>query len=295
MFNQLALFPSQDRQISQFHKFANSYGLSLVVNHLSVPSDVVLTFIDSSRYEEVSKRFDLSNYKIIIVCPKEELPNTIKNFGTKALGFLGLTGELSSDWADLMEICLKSKENDLNKFGQCLVDIKSFTSTEKPEIVDLITKKLSSSNLNSRIVNQIASTADELIMNAFFDAPVDQQGNQLYNQVCRSEKITSPLVHIQMTIDPFSNIILKVKDTYGSMKKDKLLSHLGKKLKSMNYEPDLNYAGAGLGLVTSLKSGASLFFKVDPQNTTEVIVVFPSSKSYKAFRHQSQFLINCFK
>ena len=55
---------------------------------------VVLAFIDSSRYAEVSKKFDLSGYKVIVVCPKDELSNTINNFGNKALGFLGLTGEL---------------------------------------------------------------------------------------------------------------------------------------------------------------------------------------------------------
>ena len=138
----------------------------------------------------------------------------------------------------------------------------------------------------------IANAVDELLMNAMFDAPVDDLGKPLYSNTARSSVFKlegKGAVELHVGFDG-DHLGITAVDFYGSLDKTKLLSHISKNYTQQEYKVKSNVAGAGIGLSTVFRSGGSFFFVSESRVRTEVTVIFRRADSYREFRDQFRFI-----
>jgi hypothetical protein len=166
-------------------------------------------------------------------------------------------------------------------------------SMQKRVIVESLKDHLLKIGFKPRIAMVIASAADELIMNAIFDAPVDGMGKQLHAQTPRSaalELIEKNIVELKLAFD--GKILgISVIDKYGSLDKKKLLSqHLGRSYESHQYEMRTSTAGAGLGLAQVYRNCGGIIFATEAGERTEMNIFFRKTDSFRDFKSQFRFL-----
>jgi hypothetical protein len=121
----------------------------------------------------------------------------------------------------------------------------------------------------------ICQVAEELLMNALFDAPVDDQGRPVFSHVNTTERkeMRSPRpvsIRFAATGDLFA---VAVRDRFGTFDKQTLLDYLEKCLHAEN-QIDGKARGAGLGLYLIAKHATQLVVNIAPGVATEVVCTF---------------------
>jgi len=163
---------------------------------------------------------------------------------------------------------------------------------QKQEGVEAVRNFLLSAKFKSRMAMTIANAVDELVMNAMFDAPVDELGTQIYSSTPRSTKIKlegQNSVEMHVGYDG-EYVAISAVDLWGSLVKLRLFSHITKRYIDEEYKVKTTVAGAGIGLATVFRSGGSFFFSSESQSRTEVTVFFKRTDNFKEFRNQFRFI-----
>ena len=180
----------------------------------------------------------------------------------------------------------------LLKPGTKVQIIKLAHTSQKNEAVEAIKSLLLSARFQNRMATAIATAVDELLMNAMFDAPVDEMGRQKYSTTPRSVLLKlegTAEVEMHVGYDGEYAAISAI-DNYGSLDKVKLLSHIAKMYADEAYKVKTNVAGAGIGLGQVFRAGGSFFFVSESRVRTEVTVFFRKTSRYREFRNQFRFL-----
>lgn len=162
---------------------------------------------------------------------------------------------------------------------------------QKQEAVEEVRQYLIAAQVPARIANFIGNATDELLMNALFDAPVDEFGTPLYSATARTQAREIPAneqVELGIGFDG-SRIVLKVTDQFGSIDRQRLLNHVSANYKETSYTIKPGQAGAGLGLATVYNTGASLVYRCEQKVQTQVILTCEVFASYKEFKSQFKF------
>ena len=170
--------------------------------------------------------------------------------------------------------------------------VKLSVSSQKPEALEAVKNYLLSAKFNARMASLITNAVDELLLNAIYDAPTDDLGKQLYNRLARSTVLKlegKAEVQMQLAFDG-NQVAISVMDQFGSLDKEKLLTHMSKYYGDEAYQLKTTVAGAGLGLATVFRSGASFFFASENGLKTETTIFFKRTDSYKDFKEQFRFL-----
>ncbi|HEX6837886.1 MAG TPA: hypothetical protein VF334_15010, partial [Polyangia bacterium] len=126
---------------------------------------------------------------------------------------------------------------------------------------------------------QIDQCIDEMLMNALYDAPVDDEGKPLFADVPVRERVLmradeKALVQYGCDGDRFA---VSVRDAFGSLRKDTILHYLDKCLhapKNNGDQIDRKAGGAGLGLYLICNSASDVSFHIFAGSATEVICCF---------------------
>jgi len=126
---------------------------------------------------------------------------------------------------------------------------------------------------------QIDQCIDEMLMNALYDAPVDDEGKPLFAEVPVRERVLmradeKALVQYGCDGDRFA---VSVRDSFGSLRKDTILHYLDKCLhapKNNGDQIDRKAGGAGLGLYLICNSASDVSFHIFAGSATEVICCF---------------------
>jgi hypothetical protein len=139
-----------------------------------------------------------------------------------------------------------------------------------------------------RLLNLIQTTSDELIMNAFFDAPVEN-GVVLYKNTPRTALIKRPKPVEVILGESATEVAVSVTDFYGSVNAHSIVKHIKKTFQLENYTAPKG-EGAGLGLSMSVKRNTSLFIKVQEGVSSQFVVVFPKVENYKTYLEKSQLI-----
>jgi hypothetical protein len=169
--------------------------------------------------------------------------------------------------------------------------------SHKMALVEAIENIAMKHGLPGRASRMLSQAADELIMNAVFDAPIDAKGVRYRNHLPRNsnfelterEKITVSTA----TCEEYFG--LSVTDQWGSVNKDRLFDLLRRNYSRASYAAEEEIPNAGLGLLGIIHSGFSLLFVSTPNVKTEVILLIPRIKSLRVFRTSfriSSFLID---
>lgn len=164
-------------------------------------------------------------------------------------------------------------------------------STDRTTALNKIQEVLSATKMNPQLATLVVQGADELLMNAIFDAPV-QGGGQYYRRktprnsafALQAKEVVD--IAIAQTDDVF---LVSVTDHFGSVKKTSLFGSIRRDYEKQDYTPPDQDLGAGLGVYGMMQSGMSLAFIVDPTIQTEVVLMVPKEKSMKDFRSTFRF------
>ncbi|MBI2605154.1 MAG: hypothetical protein HYW49_03635 [Deltaproteobacteria bacterium] len=171
-------------------------------------------------------------------------------------------------------------------------NIKVTKSKQKQAIVESLKNHLAEIGFKLRTAALIASAADELIMNAIFDAPVDKTGKYIYSQTPRSAELEldeKNSVDFKVAFD--GNLLgISVTDQYGSLDKKKVLRHVSKSYEMEEYKVKTNVAGAGVGLSNVYRNCSGIVFECESGTRTTVSVFYKKTASFKEFKDQFRFL-----
>jgi hypothetical protein len=116
---------------------------------------------------------------------------------------------------------------------------------------------------------------DEMLMNALYDAPVDEQGQQIFSEIPTKTRISLRVeqkVVVQYACDG-KRFSIAVRDAFGTLERDTVLRYLHKCLHA-EQQIDRKIGGAGLGLYLMTNSSTEVYFNVLPGVATEAVCVF---------------------
>ena len=121
----------------------------------------------------------------------------------------------------------------------------------------------------------IEQCIDEMLMNALYDAPVDDQGQPIFSEIPTKTRISLRVeqkVVVQYACDG-AQFFVSVRDSFGTLERSTVLRYLYKCLHS-EQQIDRKVGGAGLGLYLMANSSSAIVFNVLAGVATEVVCVF---------------------
>ncbi|MCM8796789.1 MAG: hypothetical protein NC923_02780 [Candidatus Omnitrophica bacterium] len=136
-------------------------------------------------------------------------------------------------------------------------------------------------NCNNRLEDIILNIADELIMNAIYDAPCDEEGNFLYAEKDRSERVIlilkeEQVVQLKCAYDG-RRFIVSVLDSFGSLNRINFINHLIRTSNLSHAPLQIKPGGGGTGIYLILEYINSFVINIEPRKRTEVIVIIDTS------------------
>lgn len=164
---------------------------------------------------------------------------------------------------------------------------------ERGFVSQALTHQLTQLGYNELIIPAVITAVDELLMNAIFDAPVDENGKQIYARQSRNTNLKLEGKHaVEMQVGGKGDLIgVNVVDCYGSLDSVQVKQHIAKSFNGKQDEVrDATLAGAGLGLSLVLKRGGSLLYVYKPGARTDATVFFRRTDRLKEFNRQFQFV-----
>ncbi|MCC6749336.1 MAG: hypothetical protein IT371_16855 [Deltaproteobacteria bacterium] len=138
------------------------------------------------------------------------------------------------------------------------------------ELEDFVTRQ----RLRSRVRLEASRVAEEMLMNAMYQAPVDNEGRRVYADVeckARIKRRTPRPVSIRYATHD-GNLYLCVRDRYGSFHREDLARYLLRCATTTQQIEDKKL-GAGLGLYIIASSVSRLEINMLPGSVTEFIGV----------------------
>lgn len=146
---------------------------------------------------------------------------------------------------------------------------------QKNRAIDVLLKYAALAGVRGQVRDRIQTVADELMMNALYHAPTDKDGNEKYRGIPIKELAqladVSPIEVQYGSSGRYFGI--SVRDGGGSLSRDRAMQYLFK-ARGGTADVEQKVGGAGLGLVSVLRSVSKLIMNLDPGSSTEVIGLF---------------------
>ncbi len=141
--------------------------------------------------------------------------------------------------------------------------------------IDTILAFAEQAKMRRQVRSAIGQVVEELLMNALYDAPVDEDGKQVFAEVDPHDrtKTRSPRPVSVRYAATDTQFAIAVRDRFGRLAKNTILSYIDKCLHSP-VQIDRKAYGAGLGLYLVANAAASYLVNVAFGIATEVICTF---------------------
>lgn len=294
-FTAAFLANSEDEALA--HGIARASGSELFLNKLPTNHNQGCLIIDETRILELSALTETKNIPKIILGEKENIKNYISQLGENSTFGLVLKNRLAPNYGLFSDIISWSNPQNKKQLPNNFFDSGSYgldSVVYKKELLKKIEDQLQKWGFSQRTIDQLNISADELLMNAIFDAPTDGNNNPLYKKTNRGEivPILKPII-LTLGFNGTTGVI-SVEDSWGSLNQKSLSKHLSILNEYKNYQINDN-GGAGIGLSQTLQRGISLVFKTQKGVYTQASMFFTKSESHKDFQQQSQILITQIK
>ncbi len=141
--------------------------------------------------------------------------------------------------------------------------------------IDTILQFAEERGIRRQVRSAIGSVCEELLMNALYDAPVDEAGNQIFAEVdphARVESMSPPPVSIRYAATD-SQFAVAVRHRFGRLAKDPNPAYI-KQFPTAGPTIDRQTVGAGLGLYLVANAAAGYIVNVAYGMATEVVCTF---------------------
>jgi hypothetical protein len=154
---------------------------------------------------------------------------------------------------------------------------------DKERALDRIIAFAESMDLGGEKLRRVELAAEELLMNALYDAPRNADGRARHASQDRRVAVelgSDETVHLRYGCDG-QTLAVAVADPFGSLTKRAVTERLSKVREGIP-KPSAGVAGAGLGLVMTYSVANQLIFSVSPGRLTEVTAVMHVGGSNRA-------------
>jgi CheY-like chemotaxis protein len=146
----------------------------------------------------------------------------------------------------------------------------------RSDAVDALTADVRAFGLGPRVASLASLVADELLSNALYNAPVDNEGRptRMEEERYRTRPLTGrDIVSLRYACDA-RYLAIEINDRYGSVERATILEHLAKcSSRGASHKVDFHGTGAGMGLGLVYSCCNHLVFNLDPGKRTEVIAL----------------------
>lgn len=166
-------------------------------------------------------------------------------------------------------------------------------SARKKATLEALSIILEKKTIPKRIASSIIRATDELILNAVYDAPIDQKGKHykhsldraLEFDLSRKEEVEIELISTQTFLQ------ISVTDFFGSLEKEDFIPLLAKNFakQEISGDEDSVRADRGLGLYQILNSGLSLQVVIEEGKRTRMSLVVPWVANVRELRESFRF------
>lgn len=161
-------------------------------------------------------------------------------------------------------------------WGTEIRTIRISSSQEREDIKEKMLSHFKSLGIRGAILDRVQVAAEEMMMNAVYDAPVDILGKSLFNHLPRTTEVrlhSNQQADLRFGCD--GNLLaVSIQDPFGSLPREIIIKYLEScyagRAGSMNAEK----GGAGRGLHQIFESSDWTIFNVKPGERTEVIGLF---------------------
>jgi hypothetical protein len=126
-----------------------------------------------------------------------------------------------------------------------------------------------------RAVRTLTFAAEELLSNALYDAPVDEQGRPRNAHLSRTEEIqlrADEKIEVEVVFGA-THAGIAVKDPFGALRRPTVEASLARCLRRGADQVDGKQGGAGLGLYMMFQTACSLAVAVTSGRRTEVLAI----------------------
>lgn len=149
-------------------------------------------------------------------------------------------------------------------------------SAQREILIDQMTEYFDSLGIRSSLKRKYHVIAEELLMNAIYDAPIDQNAIPRYNHLSRT-------IPVHLTPDEqgvfrygFDGnwIAISVEDPFGALERSTVLEYLSRCFTvGVSIEPIVGKGGGGNGLFQLIQASTVVIFNVQSGFKTEVIAL----------------------
>ncbi len=210
-------------------------------------------------------------------------------------GTFGLTNVIANsetiDAHDLRKTVMKVLQHDVfgyEKYAPSAHEVAVRHVSEsayKSELLDLAGEFAARSGAKRRLVHSFQSVLDEIVTNALFDAPVDEEGQPRYQHLSRRVPVAvdrEEAAKVTMFYDE-RQLGISVEDCFGSISAETVLTYLSRCLRKGNNQISYEKGGAGIGLYQVFEGVSHFIVNLERHRRTEVIGLIDIRGSYRDF------------
>ncbi len=142
--------------------------------------------------------------------------------------------------------------------------------------------------VQARVAQAACVVADEMIINAVYNAPTGTDGAPLYRSRDRREVVElteADAPRLTCACDG-TRLALSIRDRFGSLTPEVLRAAMVRGLEGGQDQIEQKQWGAGLGLYFILQSATKVIYTLKPGRATEVVALFALGGGFRAFAAQ---------
>lgn len=174
-------------------------------------------------------------------------------------------------------------------WGVEVKEIEVMNSDHRTQVIQNMQDYFAQSGIRSSNLTRLAVVAEELLMNAIYDAPHDQEGNPIYNHKNRTEKVELAEAHRPIFRFATDGVLMamSITDPFGALDAHTLFAYLEKCYSGTGSLNDgrKDKGGGGRGLHQIIENSDLVVFNIDPKKRTEVIALFNADQKSSTDRN----------
>lgn len=159
------------------------------------------------------------------------------------------------------------------------------SSRQKDALLAAVANYADGLGIGRRLVHVAESVADELIMNAVYNAPTDDEGERPYAARPRTEPVDlGDHEHATFTFAcDGRHLVLAMRDPFGSLTGETVRSYLHRCFAMGRDQIEAKSGGAGIGLYFIVEALNKIIINISPGRGTEVIGLIDVSGSFRDY------------
>lgn len=170
-------------------------------------------------------------------------------------------------------------------YGATPVTYEVTSSLQKQPLLESMSQYAGTIGINKRIISAVAAVADEFLMNAIYNAPINSNNVRPYAALSRTVPVE--LRENEKCFFSFASdgaqFMISVRDQFGSLTPEKIRSYLARCFAMGNDQIEQKNGGAGMGFYFIVENLNKLIINISPRRGTEFIGIIDISGTYRDY------------